>query len=105
MSITVAVVAAYGVFSVIGGVIGYVKAKSAASLMAGSLSGVLLLLCAVGIGQGNRPAALGSLAISAALGARFLGTWRQKRRLMPDALMVGFSVATLLLVGAALVRR
>ena len=40
---TAAVVAAlYGIFSLAGGIIGYVKAKSTASLVAGSLSGVLL---------------------------------------------------------------
>ena len=105
MSFPGAVVAAYGVFSVVGGVIGYVKAKSAASLVAGVASGALLLLCAYGIAQDNRTAALGSLVIAVALGARFVGTWRKKRRVMPDALMVLFSAATVLAVGSALLTR
>lgn len=104
MSVAVVIVASYGIFSLAGGVIGYLKAKSAASLIAGSLSGVLLLLCAYGIGQGSRTALLGSLLIAVALGARFLGTWLKKRRVMPDLLMVLFSAATLLAAGSVLLK-
>ena len=105
MNVVAVVVAFYGVFSLVGGVIGYLKAHSMASLLAGSLSGVLLLLCAYGIGQGSRPAALGSLIIAIALGARFVGTWRQKRRVMPDLLMVLLSAATVLAAGSMLLKR
>ena len=105
MNVAATVVASYGIFSVAGGVIGYLKANSTASLMAGSLSGVLLLLCAYGIGQENRIALLGSLVIAFALGARFFGTWLKRHRVMPDLLMVLFSAATLLVAGAVLLRR
>ena len=103
--VTAAVVAAYGVFSLVGGAIGYVKAQSTASLMAGAASGGLLLLCAYGIRQDHRAALFASLLIAAALGARFAGTWLKKRRIMPDALMVLFSAATALVVIAGLLRR
>ena len=102
MSVAVMVVSVYGVVTVTGGIIGYVKAKSFASLLAGVASGSLLLLCAYGMGQGNRPPVFGSLAIALALGARFVGTWVKNRRVMPDLLMVLFSVATLLASGSAL---
>ena len=104
MSVAVAVVACYGLFSLVGGLIGYLKANSAASLMAGSASGVLLLLCAYGMGHGSRAAGLGSFAIAVVLGARFLGTWLTRHRVMPDLLMILFSVATLLAAGVALLR-
>ena len=104
MTVAALVVASYGAFSLIGGVIGYRKANSVASLVAGCLSGALLLLCAYGIGQGSRTAALGSLLIAVALGARFVGTWLKKRRVMPDLLMVLFSAATLLVAGSALLK-
>ncbi len=100
----VVVVALYGLFSLIGGLIGYLKAKSTASLVAGALSGVLLLLCAYGIGQGSRIALLGSLVIACALGARFVGTWLKRRRIMPDLLMVLLSAATLVAAGAVLLK-
>ena len=102
MSVAVIVVAVYGVLTVTGGIIGYVKAKSSASLLAGLASGSLLLLCASGMAQGHRPPVLGSLAIALALGARFVGTWLKNRRVMPDLLMVLLSVATLLASGSAL---
>ena len=105
MSIAAVVVGLYGAFSLIGGVIGYLKAKSQASLVAGSVSGVLLLACAYGIHQGHRTAAVGALLIALALGGRFAGTWRRTHRLMPDLLMVLLSLATVATVGACVVAR
>ena len=94
--------AAYGVFSLAGGIIGYVKAKSRASLIAGSISGVLLMMSACGIQSGSLMASAGGAVIALLLGARFLGTWLKTRRLMPDLLMIGFSLATLILLGMQL---
>ena len=105
MSVASVVVGLYGAFSLVGGVIGYLKAKSQASLVAGSVSGVLLLVCAYGIHQGSRAAAAGALLIALVLGGRFAGTWRRTHRLMPDLLMVLLSLATIAAVGARLVSR
>ena len=105
MDITVIVIGSYGAFALAGGIIGYLKAKSIASLIAGSASGILLLLCAYKIGQGSHLAVLSSLGIALALGARFLGTWRKNHRFMPDLLMVLFSAAALLADGLVLLRR
>ena len=102
--ITPVVVLAFGLFSLIGGFIGYVKASSRASLIAGFLSGLALMACAYGIWKGVRIASLASLGIAVLLGGRFLGTWFKKRRLVPDLLMVLFSLATLILVGLKLIR-
>ena len=99
MNLAVAVVAIFGVFNLIGGVIGYLKAKSSASLIAGSVAGVILLICAYGIAHDHRAAAITSLAVSILLGARFAGTWRRNHRVMPDLLMIALSLVTLLIVG------
>ena len=101
MQLAMLVTAGFGVFNLVGGVIGYVKAKSAASLIAGSLAGVLLLVCASLIHAGNRTALIGSAAISALLGIRFARTWRVNRRIMPDLIMVVLSVATIVITGMA----
>ena len=106
MKIGVGVVAIFGLCSVVGGIIGYVKARSRASLVAGSASGAILLFCAYGLMQGSRVAAMISLLIALLLGGRFLGTWRRTHRIMPDVLMILLSLATLVSVGCwlALVR-
>ena len=44
MNITVIVVGLFGLFSLAGGLIGYFKAGSMASLIAGGVSGLILLL-------------------------------------------------------------
>ena len=102
MTLAFGVLMAHGLFTLVGGIIGFVKAKSRASLIAGSVAGVALLICAALIRQGSRPAAMAGLVIAFALGVRFLRTWREKRRIMPDLLMVLLSVLSLVTVGAAL---
>ena len=85
----------YGAFCEIGGVIGFVKAKSAASLIAGGVSGLILLICAWLLYQGIRAGALVSLIVSVLLGGRFLMTWLRTKKLMPDLVMVVFSAVTI----------
>ena len=102
MDLVTSVVGLYGVISLAGGLIGYVKAKSTASLIAGSLAGIVLLVCAVGIARGSHTAALGSAVVALLLGGRFVGTWIRRRRVMPDLLMVGGALAVLIAVGVRL---
>lgn len=85
----------YGAFCEIGGVIGFVKAKSKASLIAGGASGLVLLVCAWLLHQGNAAGAIGSLVVAGLLGGRFLMTWLRTKKLMPDLLMVVFSAVTI----------
>ena len=102
MNLATLVVAFYGLFSLAGGIIGYVKVQSKASLIAGSISGLILIVSAFGIAKGIRTASLMSLAVALLLGGRFLGTWFKTRRLMPDLLMIFLSALTLVVVGLKL---
>ena len=81
MTLAAFVVLIYGLFTLIGGVIGYKKAGSKASLKAGLIFGVVLLSCAYGIAEGIRAAYLAALIVSALLGIRFIKTWRTKKRI------------------------
>jgi uncharacterized membrane protein (UPF0136 family) len=100
MSVAVIVVLTYGVLCIAGGIVGYVKARSKASLIAGLVSGLLLLEFAYEMLSGSRGAAIGSAVVAGLLGARFLSTWAVRRRVMPDLLMVIGALATLAAVAA-----
>ncbi len=87
----------FGCFTIIGGVIGYVKAKSLASLIAGSISGALLLVAGWLIaqsGNASRPGVFLALGVSAALALRFGKAYRTTKKVFPAL------VITLLSVGA-----
>ena len=69
--IAACITALYGLISLIGGYIGYAKAGSTASLIAGGISGVLLLLCAGGVFVRPTWSLIGALVVSLALVGRF----------------------------------
>ena len=104
MDFAVVIVFLFGIFNLLGGWIGYIKAGSKASLIAGSLAGVVLLGCAYGLRHGSPWAMLVSLVVSILLGGRFLGTWLKNRRVMPDLLMILLSLATIVAVGMKFLR-
>jgi uncharacterized membrane protein (UPF0136 family) len=66
-----ALVGLFGLTSLVGGTIGYVKAGSMASILAGGISGILLILCAGGIFRMPTPSLIGAIVVSLALAGRF----------------------------------
>lgn len=80
----------FGVLTILGGVIGFVRAKSIASLLAGGIAGGLLLfagaLC-LNVGVSPKPGLVLGLVVSAALAARFVMSFRKSRKVMPAGLM------------------
>jgi uncharacterized membrane protein (UPF0136 family) len=88
----------FGLYSLIGGVIGYLKAGSVASLIAGGLSGLVLLACSYGIRKNVKIASIVAFFTALMLGIRFTGTYLQNHRLAPDLTMVILSVGTLLIL-------
>ena len=105
MNLPVLVISLYGLLSLVGGIIGYVKAKSRPSLIAGSVSGLVLIGCAYDLMNGNRMAALLAGLVAISLGGRFFIVWRQKRRIMPDLVMIVGAVITLAAASLALLAR
>jgi uncharacterized membrane protein (UPF0136 family) len=101
-TIAIAVAAGYGALSLAGGVMGYVRANSRASLIAGGISGLLLLGGAV-LALSQPTVGLGLAAVvSAALVARFARSALNKRNSVAYV-MVGGGVAVLVTAGMALV--
>ena len=100
MDLAIAVVTAYGLFTLGGGIIGYLKAKSVPSIVIGSLMGLLLLYSAFRMRQYNPIASYVAIAISILLTVRFFFTWKKNHRMAPDFLMVLLGLITIMVVSA-----
>ena len=90
----------FGALTIAGGVIGFVKAKSKASLIAGGIAGALLVGAAW---LGGRNGIILGLIVSLALAGRFVGAYRKSKKVMPAGLMALLSVIGVGILGAALV--
>lgn len=83
----------FGVLTIAGGVMGFVRAKSKASLIAGTVAGGLLLLSGYLVGRAApRDGLFLGLAISSSLAVRFVGTYVRSRKVMPAGMMAVLSV-------------
>ncbi|MEB3884347.1 TMEM14 family protein [Lyngbya sp. CCY1209] len=88
MSLGLIATIAYGILAIIGGIVGYTKAQSKISLMAGVGSGILLLLGAFLQAQGFGWALIFSLFISVVLVIAFVGRYVKTKKFMPAGLMI-----------------
>lgn len=101
-AIAIWVAASYGVLALGGGVLGYVRAKSRASLIAGAVSGLLLIAGAL-LARSQPVAGLVIVSIvSAALVARFAKGALGKRASSVAIVMLGGGIAVLVTAGMAL---
>ena len=82
----------FGLLTIAGGVMGYVKAGSTASLIAGSISGILLLVAAFLLpGQVVAGLILGGI-VSLLLAAQFLPAFFRTGKMMPAGMMSLLSI-------------
>jgi uncharacterized membrane protein (UPF0136 family) len=96
---------AFGALSIAGGVLGFVKAKSNASLIAGGASGVLLGVAAWLIGAGHVTLGLViGLIVSIALAGRFIPSFIKTKKPMPAGMMAVLAAAGVVITGLSLVR-
>ena len=104
-SLLVALLFSYGALVLVGGVIGYLKAKSRASLIAGIVCSALLDLAAglVITGSLGWGAGLGVVTALALLG-RFLPAFLSTKKLMPAGIVVAFGALVVIVGGVALVQ-
>ncbi len=94
----------FGVLTIVGGVIGFVKAKSKPSLIAGGISGVLLLVAYYLLSSGSfKAGVILGLVISLLLAGRFVPAFLKTRALMPAGLMSVLSVVGIILSVLALI--
>lgn len=95
----------FGLLTIVGGVMGYVKAGSTASLIAGSVSGILLLLAAFLL-PGNLVVGLALAAVvSILLAGRFVPAFIKTGHVMPAGLMSVLSVIGLIMAIVAWMKK
>ena len=92
----------FGLLTLAGGIMGYVKANSLASLVAGGLSGILLIAGALMMASNARPILMGLGLISLVLAIRFVPAFINTMKPMPAGMMAVLSVVGLVLAGWAL---
>ena len=95
----------FGLLTIAGGVLGYVKAGSTASLVAGSISGVLLLVAAFLLPTNLLVGLTIALVVSLLLAGRFLPAYLKTGKLMPDGIMALLSILGIALAIVAWVRK
>jgi uncharacterized membrane protein (UPF0136 family) len=82
----------FGVLTIAGGIVGYVKAGSVASIIAGSITGVLLLVAAFLLTDHRGVGLAIALVISLLLAVQFVPKFLQTGRVMPAGMMSILSV-------------
>ena len=95
----------FGLLTIVGGVIGYVKAGSTASIVAGAISGVALIAAAFLL-PGNT--ALGLIiagVVSIALAARFIPAFMRTGKVMPAGLMAVLSAIGVVMAIVAWIKK
>ncbi|MEY2490742.1 MAG: hypothetical protein QOC70_2684 [Verrucomicrobiota bacterium] len=95
----------FGLLTIVGGVMGYVKAGSTASIIAGSISGILLLVAAFLL-PGNLAIGLALAAVvSIALACRFVPAFMKTGHVMPAGLMSVLSVIGVIVAIVAWIKK
>ena len=82
----------FGVLTIAGGIVGYVKAGSMASIIAGSITGVLLLVAAFLLPEHRAAGLATAFIISLLLAAQFVPKFLRTGRVMPAGMMSILSV-------------
>lgn len=103
MSLSIIAALAYGILAVVGGIVGYVQAQSKASLISGSISGVLLILAGILQLQGQSSGLILATVITAVLVIVFGIRLTKTRKFMPAGLMSVLGLVALGLMVSALI--
>jgi uncharacterized membrane protein (UPF0136 family) len=98
MNLGVVAAIAYGILAIVGGIIGYVQAKSKASLISGIISGLLLIIAGVMQLQGQGLGRILAIVVTIALIIVFAMRLAKTRKFMPAGLMTALGVAALVVM-------
>ena|SRR5476649_489114 len=95
----------FGLLTIAGGVMGYVKAGSTASLIAGSISGLLLLVAAFLLPSQAVAGLMIGAMVSLLLAAYFLPAFLRTSKMMPAGMMSLLSILGIVVAVVAWMRK
>ena len=95
----------FGGLAIAGGLMGFIKKGSAASLIAGGLSGILLLIAAIWLKDRPQNGLILGAVVSFALAGRFIPAFLKKFEWMPAGLMAVLSVIGLIITALAFAKK
>jgi uncharacterized membrane protein (UPF0136 family) len=95
----------FGILTIAGGIVGYAKAGSVISIIAGSISGVLLLLAAWLMPEHQTAGLIVALVVSLLLAGQFIPKFLQTFKVMPAGLMSVLSAIGIIVAIAAWLRK
>ena len=95
----------FGGLAIAGGLMGFIKKGSAASLIAGGLSGILLLIAAIWLKDRPQNGLILGAVVSFALAGRFIPAFLKKFDWMPAGLMAVLSVIGLIVTALAFAKK
>ena len=96
---------AFGVLTIAGGIVGYAKAGSVASIVAGTITGVLLVVAAFLLPEHRVVGLATAFIISLLLAAQFVPKFIRTGRVMPAGMMSILSVIGIIAVIVAWVKK
>ena len=96
MSLALIIALIYGVLTIVGGVVGYLKARSKPSLISGIVSGLLLIIGALRAAQGIASGLWLVKIVTLLLVIVFIIRLIKTKKFMPAGLMVVGGVITLI---------
>ena len=95
----------FGLLTIAGGIVGYVKAGSVASIIAGSITGILLLVAAFLLPEHRAAGLATALIVSLLLAAQFVPKFLRTSRVMPAGMMSVLSVIGIIVAIVVWVRK
>lgn len=95
----------FGGLTIVGGIMGFVKKGSVASVVAGGLAGVLLIIAALWLKEKPQNGLILGGVISLALAGRFLPLFLKKFDWMPAGLIAVLSVIGVIVTVVAFAKR
>jgi uncharacterized membrane protein (UPF0136 family) len=95
----------FGALTIVGGIVGYLKAGSVASIIAGSITGVLLLVAAFLLPEHRTIGLATALIVSLLLAAQFIPKFLRTGRVMPAGMMSILSAIGIIAVIVAWVKK